>query len=161
MGKAEGELYHLTEAEVRKREEKIGSKRDFQIEEGRIRGIAWMLQMLHVTLASLTPTPYSPKISGFRNSIRMNKEHHCLLFYHSNCDNQKVTLLFGKIVFFLAILLENAKFLLHVCSKVAQFHRDGYITLPDVLSDKELVLLEEIYMSLIRYCRRVFLSQSF
>ena len=73
MGKAEGELYHLTEAEVRKREEKIGSKRDFEIEEGRIRRIVWMLQMLHVTLASLTPTPYSPKISGFRNSIRINK----------------------------------------------------------------------------------------
>ena len=53
MGKAEGELYHLTEAEVRKREEKIGSKRDIQIEEGRIRGIVWMLQMLHITLASL------------------------------------------------------------------------------------------------------------
>ena len=72
MGKAEGELYHLTEAEVSKREEKIGSKRDFQIEEGRIRGIVWMLQLLHITLASLTPTPYSPKISGFRNSIRIN-----------------------------------------------------------------------------------------
>ena len=72
MGKAEGEVYHLTEAEVRKREEKIGSKRDLQIEEGRIRGIVWVLQMLHVTLASLTPTPYSPKISGFRNSIRIN-----------------------------------------------------------------------------------------
>ena len=71
MGKAEGELYHLTEAEVRKREEKIGSKRDFQIEEGRIRGIVWMLQMLHVTLALLTP--FSTKISGFRHSIRMNK----------------------------------------------------------------------------------------
>ena len=73
MGKAEGELYHLTEAEVSKREEKIGSKRDFQIEEGRIRGIVWMLQLLHVTLASLTSILYSPKISGFRNSIRMNK----------------------------------------------------------------------------------------
>ena len=72
MGKSEGELYHLTEAEVRKREEKIGSKRDFQIEEGRIRGIVWMLQMLLITLASLTLTPYSPT-SGFRNSIRMNK----------------------------------------------------------------------------------------
>ena len=103
MGKAEGELYHLTEAEVRKREEKIGSKRDFQIEEGRIRGIVWMLQMIHVTLASLTPTPYSPKISGFRNSIGMNKEHHFLLFYHSNCDNQKV------ILSFLARLLEYNK----------------------------------------------------
>ena len=93
MGKAEGEVYHLTEAEVSKREEKIGSKRDFQIEEGRIRGKEWMLQMLHITLASLTPTPYSPT-SEFRNSIRMNKEHHCLLFYHSNHDNQKVILFF-------------------------------------------------------------------
>ena len=100
MGKAEGEVYHLTEAEVSKREEMIGLQRDFQIEEGRIRGKEWMLQMLHITLASLTPTPYSPKISEFRNSIRMNKEHHCLLFYHSNCDNQKV------ILFFLARLLE-------------------------------------------------------
>ena len=102
MGKAEGEVYHLTEAEVSKREEKIGSKRDFQIEEGRIRGIVWMLQLLLITLASLTPTPYSPT-SGFRNSIRMNKEHHRLLFYHSNCDNQKV------ILFFLARLLEYNK----------------------------------------------------
>ena len=100
MGKAEGEVYHLTEAEVSKREEMIGLQRDFQIEEGRIRGKEWMLQMLHITLASLTPTPYSPKISEFRNSIRMNKEHHRLLFYHSNCDNQKV------ILFFLARLLE-------------------------------------------------------
>ena len=47
------------------------------------------------------------------------------------------------------------------CSKVAQFQRDGYIALPDVLSEEELVLLEEIYMSLIRCCRRVFLSQYF
>ena len=69
--------------------------------------------------------------------------------------------MFGKIVFFLAIiLLENAKFLLHVCSKVAQFHRDGYITLPDVLSEEEVVLLEEIYMSLIRYSSNVFLNIS-
>ena len=60
------------------------------------------LQMLLITLASLTPTPYSPT-SGFRNSIRMNKEHHRLLFYHSNCDNQKV------ILFFLARLLEYNK----------------------------------------------------
>ena len=46
------------------------------------------------------------------------------------------------------------------CLKVAQFHRDGYITLPDVLSEEELVLLEEIYMSLIRYSSNVFLNIS-
>ena len=34
--------------------------------------------------------------------------------------------------------------------KVTQFHSDGYITLPDVLSEEELVPLEEIYMKLIR-----------
>ena len=153
-----------------KREEMIGLQRDFQIEEGRIRGIVWMLQLLLITLASLTPTPYSPT-SGFRNSIRMNKEHHRLLFYHSNYDNQKV------ILFFRLDCLNITKFFLHfcskvarlfffslgqiVCSKVAQFHRDGYITLPDVLSEEEVVLLEEIYMSLIRSCRRAFLSQYF
>ena len=114
MGKAEGEVYHLTEAEVSKREEMIGLQRDFQIEEGRIRGIVWMLQLLLITLASLTPTPYSPKISGFRNSIRMNKEHHCLLFYHSNCDNQKVILFF-----FWLYCLNITKFTLHFCLKVA------------------------------------------
>ena len=43
---------------------------------------------------------------------------------------------------------------------MAQFHRDGYITLPDVLSEEELVLLEEIYMSLIRYSSNVFLNIS-
>ena len=33
---------------------------------------------------------------------------------------------------------------------MAQFHTDGYITLPDVLSEEELAPLEEIYMKLIR-----------
>ena len=78
------------------------------------------------------------------------------------------------LVFFWLDCLNITKFPLHfcskvasllflgqiVCSKVAQFHRDGYITLPDVLSDKELVLLEEIYMSLIRYSSNVFLNIS-
>jgi len=35
-------------------------------------------------------------------------------------------------------------------AEVSQFHTDGYITLPDVLSEEELVPLEEIYMKLIR-----------
>ena len=61
------------------------------------------------------------------------------------------------ILFFLARLLFLGQI---VCSKVAQFHRDGYITLPDVLSEEEVVLLEEIYMSLIRYYSNVFLNIS-
>ena len=138
MGKAEGDVYHLTEAEVSKREEKIGSKRDFQIEEGRIGGMVWMLRMLHITLASLTSTPYSPKISGL-DCLNITK------FPLHFCSKVARLLFLGQIV----------------CSKVAQFHRDGYIILPDVLSEEELVLLEEIYMSLIRCCRRVFLSQYF
>ena len=45
----------------------------------------------------------------------MNKQHHRLLFYHSNCDNQKVILFF-----FWLDCLNITKFPLHFCSKVAR-----------------------------------------